>query len=448
MTSPGVGGSAGYDWRKDPRSMSALDKSASSIPTLDPTALGLGIGVAEAVGAKAFATSIGTGVSGGVSDSVSEGAGTQETDEEDDALPGIGEGKLSAKYLGVSNPYGGTYWAPEPNTQVYGEMSPGYVPPGQIAGPGATGDLNIDSIMYGIKMHESGGSYTAKNPLSSASGAYQYIDSTWAGYGGYSQAWMAPPEVQDARMRADTIAAYNRYGNWDQTIAAHFGGAGYANSGNFSSVPGSPGYNNPTGQAYLDSVYEFAGGSPANSTAGPTYSGGQMSDAINTAMTMLGTPYVWGGEDASGVDCSGLIYYAYNSAGIDMPRYRAIDYGRMGTAVSLDQAMPGDIVYTDNPNTDTDHVGIYLGDGKMIVAPTTGQLVKIDEVGNYTSIRRVADSSAYAGMSTNGMGSTQVTAAGQTFSTMPNPQLAPQPFIYKRPNFSEGALFGTSLFPI
>jgi hypothetical protein len=52
-----------------------------------------------------------------------------------------------------------------------------------------------------VKMRESGGDYNAQNPSSSASGAWQFLDSTWNGFGGYARAAYAPPDVQDARAR-------------------------------------------------------------------------------------------------------------------------------------------------------------------------------------------------------------------------------------------------------
>lgn len=52
-----------------------------------------------------------------------------------------------------------------------------------------------------VKMRESGGDYNARNPTSTASGAWQFLDSTWAGFGGYPRAYLAPPEVQDERAR-------------------------------------------------------------------------------------------------------------------------------------------------------------------------------------------------------------------------------------------------------
>lgn len=64
---------------------------------------------------------------------------------------------------------------------------------------GCTGDAHLDAILATIRSLESGGDYTAQARGSTASGAYQFIDSTWAGYDGYPRAWQAPPHVQDAK---------------------------------------------------------------------------------------------------------------------------------------------------------------------------------------------------------------------------------------------------------
>ncbi len=73
---------------------------------------------------------------------------------------------------------------------------------------GASGDV-VQRALATIRMMESGGNYSAQNPTSSASGAYQFLDTTWGGYGGYPRAKNAPPSVQD-RKAAELVQAIQR----------------------------------------------------------------------------------------------------------------------------------------------------------------------------------------------------------------------------------------------
>lgn len=132
--------------------------------------------------------------------------------------------------------------------------------------------------------------------------------------------------------------------------------------------------------------------------------GGKVADGLSAALSMLGTPYVWGGSSkGTGVDCSGLVYMFLQAAGAKTGRFRAKDYSHMGAAVSLQDARPGDIVYFDNPG-DVDHVGIYLGNGMFLQAPQTGDVVKISPVHGQSSIRRILGDNAWAGMHTDPAG--------------------------------------------
>jgi cell wall-associated NlpC family hydrolase len=116
-------------------------------------------------------------------------------------------------------------------------------------------------------------------------------------------------------------------------------------------------------------------------------------DVVALAKEQLGTPYVWGAEDpASGFDCSGLVQYVYGRLGVDLPRV-STDQAKVGTPVaSLADARPGDLVAFGSP---VDHIGIYAGDGKMVVAPHRGDVVKVQDItATPTAIRRVLGSTA------------------------------------------------------
>jgi peptidoglycan DL-endopeptidase CwlO len=117
---------------------------------------------------------------------------------------------------------------------------------------------------------------------------------------------------------------------------------------------------------------------------GAVMSGPQIATAIRAAHAKLGVPYVWGGEsDAEGgYDCSGLVQYAFAQAGIRMPRVAA-DQATTGWRIPFAQARPGDLLIWANDPTAPgyiSHIAIYIGGGKMLVAPHTGDVVKIQQV--------------------------------------------------------------------
>ncbi|MQA96085.1 MAG: peptidoglycan endopeptidase [Streptosporangiales bacterium] len=104
--------------------------------------------------------------------------------------------------------------------------------------------------------------------------------------------------------------------------------------------------------------------------------------ALKAAQTRLGAPYVWGAEGPNTFDCSGLVQWAFGKAGVQMPRVAA-DQARTGPTVPYAQARPGDLLSWRLDPTAPDyisHIAIYLGEGKMIVAPRTGDVVKIAPV--------------------------------------------------------------------
>ncbi len=82
---------------------------------------------------------------------------------------------------------------------------------------------------------------------------------------------------------------------------------------------------------------------------------------LSYAVSFLGTPYVYGGIDSTGFDCSGLAYRVFNDHGIPLPR-TVSGMELMGVGVNRDDLQPGDLLIFDNPR----HTGIYLGDGDFI----------------------------------------------------------------------------------
>lgn len=102
----------------------------------------------------------------------------------------------------------------------------------------------------------------------------------------------------------------------------------------------------------------------------------KVQEIVKKAHEQLGKPYVWGAEGPSSFDCSGLVHYVYGQHGIKTPRVSRDQY-KVGKSISQSNLQPGDLIFssTDGSGKVT-HVGIYVGEGKMIHAPNSKGVVK------------------------------------------------------------------------
>ncbi|WP_407939898.1 C40 family peptidase [Micromonospora krabiensis] len=100
--------------------------------------------------------------------------------------------------------------------------------------------------------------------------------------------------------------------------------------------------------------------------------------AIKTACQQVGDPYVWGATGPNSFDCSGLTQYAYKAAGISLTHFTGAQWNE-GKAVPRSEARPGDLVFFFS---DLHHVGLYLGNDKMVHAPRAGKPVQVASINN------------------------------------------------------------------
>ncbi|KLD74518.1 C40 family peptidase [Xanthomonas hyacinthi] len=126
--------------------------------------------------------------------------------------------------------------------------------------------------------------------------------------------------------------------------------------------------------------------------------GDKVQSVLKRAMALLGTPYRWGGEDTEGFDCSGLVGYVFRTAlGIELPRVsREMAHEANAELIKdRDALAPGDLVFFGRKGR-VDHVGLYVGEGRFLHAPSRGKDVRVDTLTSgywgekFVQARRVA----------------------------------------------------------
>ncbi len=129
----------------------------------------------------------------------------------------------------------------------------------------------------------------------------------------------------------------------------------------------------------------------------PVAADGRVETLLKRALTLIGTPYRWGGSSPdSGFDCSGLVGYVFRTAlGIELPRVSR-DIAQNGERVERTALNAGDLVFFGRRGNRIDHVGIYLGEGRFVHAPSRGKDVMVSDLDTgywatrFKSARRVA----------------------------------------------------------
>ncbi|WP_157244455.1 C40 family peptidase [Nonomuraea typhae] len=101
--------------------------------------------------------------------------------------------------------------------------------------------------------------------------------------------------------------------------------------------------------------------------------------AVSVARAQVGDPYRYGGTGPGAFDCSGLVQYAWKKAGVKIPRVTHSQYARIKKKISWKSLQPGDLLFFRGRG----HVGMYVGDGKMVHSPSSGKRVRVDRLSGW-----------------------------------------------------------------
>ena len=125
-------------------------------------------------------------------------------------------------------------------------------------------------------------------------------------------------------------------------------------------------------QQTLNNYLAYSGPTAAEFVKNPPYSAISSEQVLQVAAKYVGTPYIFGGSNPRGFDCSGLIMFVYSQFGVPLP-HSVTGQARLGIKIAPSDALPGDLViYNDHG-----HSGIYAGNGQMYHAPQRGDYVKL-----------------------------------------------------------------------
>jgi peptidoglycan DL-endopeptidase CwlO len=128
-------------------------------------------------------------------------------------------------------------------------------------------------------------------------------------------------------------------------------------------------------QQTLNNYLAYNGPTAAEFVKNPPYSSISSDQVLKVASKYVGTPYVFGGSNPRGFDCSGLILFVYSQFGVALP-HSVSGQARMGIKIAPEDALPGDLViYNDHG-----HSGIYAGNGQYFHAPQRGDFVKLSPI--------------------------------------------------------------------
>jgi hypothetical protein len=209
-----------------------------------------------------------------------------------------------------------------------------------------------------------------------AQGPMQFLPTTWTAFGvdGNSDRRLDPFDPADAiPAAARYLCAHDPARDLGRAVGSYFCGA-LPDCLLRAEQPG--GYTSRV--LHWAQTYTGETGIGEGGPAGP-----QATRAVQVALAQVGTPYLWGGETPGvGFDCSGLVQHAYATAGLQLPRTAQTQYNAGPHLHAGEPLQPGDLVFFGSPTRVT-HVGIALGQGRMVDAPRTGALVRVEPIAGF-----------------------------------------------------------------